>query len=784
MLRLFGVDITEIKKYDFDKFMQDHISIDNLTLEEFSESLDKPGPNTNGEFIINQGTKKYREIILWHLCSRVNIATQPNSLEEIGIKELPEWDDESDSLWSEITKCIEDGKFDSYIVNNSNNYNLLKWIDLEFKYSKPSRGQVATNRQSWKSIISTNKISPMHLAAWKIMNKVITKIHDYRSQFSLNDEFYLSVYDALNLSIDISGMRIFHEVLEDSITANKLLNFEEKYISTTKKYSELFEKGKDSLPAMLNQLEKHWLVRDVDRTSHKFKTSRGASIIGAMIHASYLMQTQWANSLRRRDSILRTIEKQLKIYYKTSTKGLHTNVKEYWLKYHLQDPFFRELLSKILDSGKDTYTAQLEGTIPEFLSKLLMMDFVAMTDKNWKSSSRRDPGINGFKADFSGSEVDRLTRSIVNQCDKFLSSSGSRFFSIFIEDLDKFLDLSKIERDYKKESSKKGKENLTEESFKRQYPSKYINQDLWKTWEWLLNLMSNDIGSGLYDRWTGIHDKQNIDARKLRKVRRASLHSYLRLNSTDGYAEIQEQVYRSQYLDIKKDLRTTNKKGFIFHANNLLDFCEGSINQSNDGIDWSNVQRTILNHAIMERGYPEYYIDWDICLQLYSRLKPEVDNDIEYFLGQAIDAIMSVLEHIVPTWDATTSSRDYVQQSKTRVRELAIEEILLNPRESTNESGLIVDFSSRLKNAHILLKDTLGLDSQSNSLTSKRIKKSYFNSERNHQKFRDLISGEFLHHLMSEVAAEYNENPLRGWMVASITSGSNPCFVFQSEYHR
>ena len=141
---------------------------------------------------------------------------------------------------------------------------------------------------------------------------------------------------------------------------------------------------------------------------------------------------------------------------------------------------------------------------------------------------------------------------------------------------------------------------------------------------------------------------------------------------------------------------------------------------------------------------------------------------------------MSVLEHIVPEWDVGYSERSR-NKPKTRVRELAIEEILLNPRVGTNDSGLIVDFSSRLKNAHILLKDTLGLDSQANSLTSKRIKKSYFNSERNHQKFRDLISGEFLHHLMSEVAAEYNENPLRGWMVASITSGSNPCFVFQSE---
>ena len=56
------------------------------------------------------------------------------------------------------------------------------------------------------------------------------------------------------------------------------------------------------------------------------------------------------------------------------------------------------------------------------------LDFVAMTDKNWKSHLRRDPGINGFVPDFSGSSPDDLTKAIfemVMQLNQSKASSSS-----------------------------------------------------------------------------------------------------------------------------------------------------------------------------------------------------------------------------------------------------------------------------------------------------------------------------------------------------------------------
>jgi len=741
MLRLFGVDVTEIIGYDFETFIQNHISIDNLTLEEFSEGID-------GEFTtINSGTKKYREIILRHLCSRVHLGMQSGGLDESGIKRLPEWDDESESLWGEINKCIASGNFDSYIVNNLENTNLRKWIELEFKNRKITQGQTATNRQTWKGIISENKISPMHLVAWNLMNNVIKNIHEVRNQFTPIDEFYLSIYDALNLSVDISGMRIFHEVLEYSIRDQPvaLQTFEDRYNYVTNEYSEVFEKNKDTLPSMLSILGKYWLMRDVDRTSHKFRNSKGASIIGAMIHTSYLMKTKWRNNLRRRESILQTVEEQLTHYFKTSKKGLHLNGKEYWLKYHLQDSVFRDLLAKNLESEMDIYTKQLEGRIPEFLSKLLMMDFVAMTDPNWNSSSRRNPGINGFKPDFTGSSIDNLTRTIVNQCDDKLSTTGKGFFSTYVEDLDKFLDENVLRKEYKKQASKKGNENLDISRFKNKFPDRYINFEIWSSWEWLLYLMSTDFGQGVNSRWTGIHDKQNIDSRKLRKVRRSLLHNYLRLNSGDSYDYIQEQIYKSQYLSIKNDLSLARNKAFIFHANNLLDFCEGSINKHHNGIRWLNVQRIILNHAIKERGYPENYIDWDICYQLFSKVTRTKENDIEWLLNATIENLISGLSHIV---EKGSGKRVILKPGLVTIEDL-VNYSYLNDEYS---GGAILELSSRIKNAHILLNDSLGVDSSSQSNTSKRVKRTYFSTNRNFQTVRDNISAKLLRYVMNEVA--------------------------------
>ena len=141
----------------------------------------------------------------------------------------------------------------------------------------------------------------------------------------------------------------------------------------------------------------------IDKVTSSFGEKEKARIIGCLIHVSYLMKSQWKNSLRRKESIPQTIEKQLNRYFSNSEKGLHLNMKDYWLKYNLQDSDFRNLLSLIFDVDKATLTQQLDGSVTVFLSRLLMMDYVAMTDQNWPSPSRRDPGMNDVVPDFSGS---------------------------------------------------------------------------------------------------------------------------------------------------------------------------------------------------------------------------------------------------------------------------------------------------------------------------------------------------------------------------------------------
>ena len=48
------------------------------------------------------------------------------------------------------------------------------------------------------------------------------------------------------------------------------------------------DKGKTTFDSkMMNSLEKQWLLRDVNRITHEFKSSRGASVIGALIHITW-----------------------------------------------------------------------------------------------------------------------------------------------------------------------------------------------------------------------------------------------------------------------------------------------------------------------------------------------------------------------------------------------------------------------------------------------------------------------------------------------------------------
>ena len=54
-----------------------------------------------------------------------------------------------------------------------------------------------------------------------------------------------------------------------------------------------------------------------------------------------------------------------------SEKGLHLNMKDYWLKYNLQDSDFRNLLSLIFDVDKAILTQQLDGSVTIFCQDYL-----------------------------------------------------------------------------------------------------------------------------------------------------------------------------------------------------------------------------------------------------------------------------------------------------------------------------------------------------------------------------------------------------------------------------
>ncbi|MBM54926.1 MAG: hypothetical protein CMB32_00005 [Euryarchaeota archaeon] len=744
MNRLFGIDITKIENYDFSSFLESNMSTELMSLEEFSEGIDV---GNNALYTINQNTKKPRESILYHLASRM---ISSDVIIDLG---QPNWVDESQSLWDSIMHYVDQKKFDSDIVKNSDNSNLVDWMEIEFKkdrkrakispHSNRPAKTTASNRSDWKKAISKNETSPMHLAAWRILNKVIPGLHSSRAEFSPSSEFYLSVYDALNLSIDVDGMRILHEVLEYSISQKgdqPEESFPIRYESVVKKYSPLLEKGKSNFNSnMMRSLEDQWLLRDVDRTTHRFKSSRGASVIGAMVHISYMLSENKKSKIIGGGGgppFIGFIERQVNRFFNTSGKGLHNNLSEYWLKYNLQDETFRELFAKILTVNIDDIQLKTEGNVEQYLVNLLLTDLVSMTDRNWDSPYRRDPGISGFIPDFSGSKVDSLTQSIVNLSEQLTDSRGIRFFRLYIENLDKFLDLEQLDKDYNEATKKKGNEGLNPTVYRRKYPNKYMHRDIWIAWEWLLYLIKD---SSLLNLWSGMHSDNSREQRDLRRSRRGMLHPYLRMNHDDSYSGIQEQIYKSQYLSISKGLVSAKTRGAIsFEMYNVLDMVEGNLNKSNTAISWKNMQRIILNHALVENGYSNYFIDWDICLHLLNRLPdwPDYLSDMNEMLGYA-------KETLATKWASHRSS--YVESKGITLNEM------LKGEWGSMSTEHIGKFVSKLENIHTLVEDTLKVKPSGPTQISKRMKNTYLNSDKRYQKQRDIIAQSFVEYIMFEV---------------------------------
>jgi hypothetical protein len=749
MNRLFGIDTSRIEDYDFHSFLEENISIDSMSIAEFSKGIDV---NNGFVYKINKETKNDREIVLYHLASRLSSVDVVIDFGQVN------WVDETGSLWNSIINHIDKQKFDSEIIRIKENNKLVKWMQNEFtgtinqtsiksSTSRPAKS-VATNRKDWKELVSSGKTSPKHKAAWKILTEVIPSINSSRNTFDPSSEFYLTIYDSLGLSIDLDGMRILHEVLEHSFKEmheGQDLAFSDTYDIVVKRYTKSLDKGKTTFDSkMMNSLEKQWLLRDVNRITHEFKSSRGASVIGALIHITYMLTSKGSKKgIAGGPPFISTVEKELNKFYASSRRGLQNNSTEYWLKYNLQDLVFRKLLAKLLLVNIDDIQAKTKGNLETFLCRLSILDFVAMTDKNWKSPSRRDPGINGFVPDFSGSGPDDLTNAIFDMVTQLNQSRSIKFFRHYIENLDMFLDLEDLERQYKVESKKKGNENLTESKYRNRYPNKYLNIDMWYAWEWLLNMIK---GTKSESYWTGMHSGNSREEIELRKSRRKLLHNYLRLNNEDDFDYIQNQVYVNQYLPIVKDLITAETRNSkVYHMNNILDFTESKLNKSNTDLKWSNVQRIILNHALIENGYSKFYIDWDICLQLLRRLPdwPRELSDMDKLLNYCCDTLVN-------QWAIYRTKND---ESKG----VTVSELLSSALGGRGNEHF-TRFVSKLENINELVMDTLELDSTGPTKTAKRMKNTYFNKDRKYRVQRNIIADAFVSNIMSDLGFTRTQN--------------------------
>ena len=236
-----------------------------------------------------------------------------------------------------------------------------------------------------------------------------------------------------------------------------------------------------------------------------------------------------------------------------------------------------------------------------------------------------------------------------------------------------------------------------------------------------------------------MHSDNSREQRDLRRSRRGMLHPYLRMNHDDSYSGIQEQIYKSQYLSISKGLVSAKTRGAIsFEMYNVLDMVEGNLNKSNTAISWKNMQRIILNHALVENGYSNYFIDWDICLHLLNRLPdwPDYLSDMNEMLGYA-------KETLATKWASHRSS--YVESKGITLNEM------LQGEWGSMSTEHIGKFVSKLENIHTLVEDTLKVKPSGPTQISKRMKNTYLNSDKRYQKQRDIIAQSFVEYIMFEV---------------------------------
>ena len=123
---------------------------------------------------------------------------------------------------------------------------------------------------------------------------------------------------------------------------------------------------------------------------------------------------------------------------------------------------------------------------------------------------------------------DKLTNQILNSSLELINwNTDIRFFNTYISNLDLFLDSNKLKDSIKRR--KKNDSNYSLNKYKNDRPAEFINQEIWKAWEWLLFLMRQN--SEFEDKWLS-----TLKDRTLTKGldKRLELHQYLRMNNSES----------------------------------------------------------------------------------------------------------------------------------------------------------------------------------------------------------------------------------------------------------
>ena len=752
MRRLFGIDTTLIDGYDFERFIQDHISMRSGILEDFSLKIKDSSiidfyphphsPNNNFSYEIPIDSNDYRDVILRHLFERMKFDEYLTPA-KLGIVPQNDWVQESNLIWKAILQLVNDGDFDTRIIQDKKNKIFVKWITETFRHYQPRNpvtgtveGILLPTRKEWKGQFESKPNEhPMRKAAWRILNDVIPKLHNKRSNFTLTDEVYLSVYDALRLKdlgsetkYDAPSLRILHDILELSFRENIAngQSFEESQKSISNNFGELLYSAKESLAKHMGVLSRYWLDKpDFKNNNSQLAIADGKSVLGSMIHLNHLMNSGFKEVLtnRRQSSIIRTLSQQFEQYFSRDAPQLERNEEGKWAKYHLQQPIFRHLLGSILqqfDEADDAiFEAQTTSAPEKFLSRLLLIEFVALTDEGCNESTKMKITHNNGIPVFYPANKDALTQIIIKT---YLNSRNAnvKFFKNYADELRYFLPL--------KERKQMDKTTKWVER------PRYFTKQIWHAWEWMLHLLKKDqqdsegeskpvrktrkrtqsmpiVKSQFNQKW---QDAQYKFGQMTHNLMRISYDESLEqiYNRIDGmYRSLQGKITSSKF---RENILETS----IMHPKEKQDYLQsvghdimrftGVRIDLNKKLRWEYPMRIIYSQQRqLKANHPFNYVDWELCFEMW-RSSPG-SRAYQSFSGVIEDA-----SEVISQWIERKANSGKVVRNKQYLVDENGKEISISFKQIVDENksklSELTDFMRQLmKSSEVLAELNLGL---------------------------------------------------------------------------